>query len=123
MHVCFGSVLAQHLAFHKFSRSLTAPFPLPPLLPFPLSSPRDFLIFSWLLFLPCTWGVALATPSATMPDMGLLALFGVGSVIMRGAGCKLLPLPLYTAGRNKQTPLATKNLLEDTDGLRRPPFY
>ena len=58
-----------------------------------------------------------------MPDMGLLALFGVGSVIMRGAGCKLLPLPLYTAGRNKQTPLATKNLLEDTDGLRRPPFY
>ena len=24
-------------------------------------------------------------------------------------------------GRNKQTPLATKNLLEDTDGLRRPP--
>ena len=25
------------------------------------------------------------------------------------------------SGRNKQTPLATKNLLEDTDGLRRPP--
>ena len=24
-------------------------------------------------------------------------------------------------GRNKQTPLATKNLLEDTDGLLRPP--
>ena len=24
-------------------------------------------------------------------------------------------------GRNKQTPLATKNLLEDTDGLHRPP--
>ena len=26
------------------------------------------------------------------------------------------------SGRNKQPPLATKNLLEDTDGLRRPPF-
>ena len=26
-----------------------------------------------------------------------------------------------SAGRNKQPPLATENLLEDTDGLRRPP--
>ena len=24
---------------------------------------------------------------------------------------------------NKQTPVATENLLEDTDGLRRPPFF
>ena len=28
---------------------------------------------------------------------------------------------IVASGRNKQTPLATKILLEDTDGLRRPP--
>ena len=28
---------------------------------------------------------------------------------------------MFTAGRSRNPPLATKNLLEDTDGLRRPP--
>lgn len=51
----------------------------------------DRPIGSWLLLLPCWWSVALA---ALMPGIGwsvyavlLLALFAIGSVAMRGAGC------------------------------------
>ena len=40
-------------------------------------------------------------------------------MLYRAAG-KTLDDP-QASGRNKQPPLATKNLLEDTDGLRRPP--
>lgn len=42
-------------------------------------------IGTWLLFWPCTWGLGLATGG--LPDLGLLALFGTGAFIMRGAGC------------------------------------
>lgn len=42
-------------------------------------------IGTWLLFWPCTWGLGLAT--AGVPDLTLLALFGTGAFIMRGAGC------------------------------------
>lgn len=42
-------------------------------------------IGTWLLFWPCTWGLGLATGG--LPDVGLLALFGAGAFIMRGAGC------------------------------------
>ena len=43
-------------------------------------------IGAWLLLWPCWWGLALAA-AGTWPDPWLLALFGVGSVVMRGAGC------------------------------------
>lgn len=39
----------------------------------------------WLLLLPCWWGVVLA--GGAVPDLWLMALFGVGAVVMRGAGC------------------------------------
>ena len=39
----------------------------------------------WLLLLPCWWGVAMA--SASWPSLGLLALFALGAITMRGAGC------------------------------------
>jgi 4-hydroxybenzoate polyprenyltransferase len=39
----------------------------------------------WLLLLPCWWGTALAGPG--WPDPWLLALFAVGAIVMRGAGC------------------------------------
>lgn len=39
----------------------------------------------WLLFWPCAWGIALASP--VMPSPWLLLLFGMGAIIMRGAGC------------------------------------
>ena len=47
----------------------------------------DRPIGTWLLVLPCWWSVALAMPS--WPDARLFALFAVGALIMRGAGCTL----------------------------------
>ena len=43
----------------------------------------------WLLALPCFWSVALASRSigADYPDPWLLALFAIGAVVMRAAGC------------------------------------
>ena len=43
-------------------------------------------IGTWLLLWPCWWGLALAA-AGTWPDPWLLALFGVGALVMRGAGC------------------------------------
>ena len=45
----------------------------------------DRPIGAWLLLLPCWWSVALA--SGGMPNLGLMLLFALGSVVMRGAGC------------------------------------
>lgn len=45
----------------------------------------DRPIGTWLLLLPCWWGVALASPR--FPSLWLMFLFAAGSVIMRGAGC------------------------------------
>ena len=39
----------------------------------------------WLLFFPCLWGVAAASPG--LPDVSLLLLFGLGAIVMRSAGC------------------------------------
>ena len=44
---------------------------------------------SWLLFWPCAWSIALSAGSGTLPDFHYLALFGLGAVIMRGAGCTI----------------------------------
>ena len=43
----------------------------------------------WLLLLPGWWSIALATGAAGggLPDLKLLALFLIGAVVMRGAGC------------------------------------
>ena len=46
-----------------------------------------------LLFIPCAWSLTMATfahPSISLLDYGYgLGLFGVGSLIMRGAGCTI----------------------------------
>jgi 4-hydroxybenzoate polyprenyltransferase len=47
----------------------------------------DRPIGSWLLLFPGWWGIALAGPR--WPDPKLLALFAIGAVVMRGAGCTL----------------------------------
>jgi len=47
----------------------------------------DRPIGTWLLLLPGWWGIALAGPR--WPDPLLLALFGLGAIAMRGAGCTL----------------------------------
>ncbi|WFD34281.1 4-hydroxybenzoate polyprenyltransferase [Malassezia cuniculi] len=52
----------------------------------------DKPIGSWLLYMPCTWSITLASQHIGAPPSVLLtnlALFGVGSVIMRGAGCTI----------------------------------
>jgi len=49
----------------------------------------DRPVGSWLLFWPCGWSLCLATSPGTFPDLSLLALFGVGSLVMRGAGCTI----------------------------------
>ena len=46
----------------------------------------DRPIGAWLLFLPGLWSILLARQSL-QPTLWLLLLFGVGSVVMRGAGC------------------------------------
>ena len=46
----------------------------------------DRPIGAWLLFLPGLWSVLLAHPPVA-EAVRLLVLFGIGSVVMRGAGC------------------------------------
>ncbi|WP_455372264.1 4-hydroxybenzoate octaprenyltransferase [Limibacillus halophilus] len=48
----------------------------------------DRSIGSWLLLWPGWWAIALASVAeGHAPSVTLLALFGVGAVLMRGAGC------------------------------------
>jgi 4-hydroxybenzoate polyprenyltransferase len=47
----------------------------------------DRPIGTWLLLFPGWWGIALAGPR--WPDPVLLALFALGAIVMRGAGCTL----------------------------------
>jgi 4-hydroxybenzoate polyprenyltransferase len=52
----------------------------------------DRPIGTWLLFWPCMLGLLLGAtegdrPFSTLRDLWLTVLFGVGSVVMRGAGC------------------------------------
>jgi 4-hydroxybenzoate polyprenyltransferase len=61
-----------------------------PALPYCKLARLDRPIGTWLLLLPCWWGVALATSTLAdqrWPELRLLALFAVGSLLMRGAGC------------------------------------
>ena len=76
-----------------------------------------------MLFLAAILGVV---QGCTLP--ALLYLFGdsldaFGDIDPADEINKIIPklLVVGASDRNKQTPLATKNLLEDTDGLRRPP--
>ena len=45
----------------------------------------DRPIGTWLLLFPCWWSLALAWRGWS--DLWLFALFGIGAVVMRGAGC------------------------------------
>lgn len=48
-----------------------------------LDRPIGTALLAW----PCFWSIALAAPVGALPDVGLLATFGVGSLLLRGAGC------------------------------------
>jgi 4-hydroxybenzoate polyprenyltransferase len=59
---------------------------LPPTLrPYARLARLDRPIGTWLLLFPCWWGLALAGAL----DPWLYLVFGVGAVLMRGAGCTL----------------------------------
>lgn len=47
------------------------------------------IVGTWLLYLPCTWSIALAANPGCFPHLGMLALFGTGALLMRGAGCTI----------------------------------
>lgn len=49
----------------------------------------DRPIGSWLLFWPCAWGISMSTVAGCWPDPYMLALFGTGAFVMRGAGCTI----------------------------------
>ncbi len=49
----------------------------------------DRPIGTWLLLFPGWWAIAMAAPEAHWPDWRLMALFGIGAIVMRGAGCTL----------------------------------
>ena len=42
---------------------------------------------TWLLYWPGAWSIAFAAPPGSAPNIGLLALFGVGALCMRASGC------------------------------------
>lgn len=49
----------------------------------------DRPIGTWLLFWPCGWSLALSAAPGCLPDPWLMMLFGVGAMVMRGAGCTI----------------------------------
>lgn len=57
--------------------------------PFLRLARADRPIGAWLLFWPCAWssGLAAVAGGAPIPNLWHLALFAIGSVAMRGAGC------------------------------------
>jgi 4-hydroxybenzoate polyprenyltransferase len=79
--------------------------------PFAVLARWDRPIGTWLLLWPCWWAVALAPG---WPDLGLLALFGIGAVAMRGAGCVVNDLADRDldakVARTRQRPLASGQL-------------
>jgi 4-hydroxybenzoate polyprenyltransferase len=56
--------------------------------PYCILARLDRPIGTWLLLLPCWWGLALAA-SGQGPSLWLMALFTVGALVMRGAGCTI----------------------------------
>ncbi|XP_054718127.1 4-hydroxybenzoate polyprenyltransferase, mitochondrial-like [Uloborus diversus] len=49
----------------------------------------DKPIGTWLLLWPCFWSLSMASAPGCLPDPALLALFGSGALLMRGAGCTI----------------------------------
>ena len=70
--------------FAKILRTVNAK-PQTPMNPYLRLMRLDKPIGTWLLLLPCWWGVALASP--LLPNLWPMLLFGVGAIVMRGAGC------------------------------------
>ena len=77
----------------------------------------DKPIGTWLLYLPCTWSIGMSAFHFGCPvsdTLYMLGLFGMGSFIMRGAGCTINDM--WDSGfdrmvdRTKSRPLANGTL-------------
>ncbi|KAI8971880.1 UbiA prenyltransferase family [Mycotypha africana] len=66
---------------------------LPPnLAPYAFLARVDKPIGTWLLFWPCAWGISMAaynSGTSILETASMIALFGTGAIIMRGAGCTI----------------------------------
>ncbi|CAO2824478.1 unnamed protein product [Amaranthus hypochondriacus] len=49
----------------------------------------DKPIGTWLLAWPCMWSITMAAEPGNLPDFKMLALFGCGALLLRGAGCTI----------------------------------
>ncbi|EPS66242.1 hypothetical protein M569_08535, partial [Genlisea aurea] len=49
----------------------------------------DKPIGTWLLAWPCMWSITLAASPGSLPDIKMITLFGIGAVLLRGAGCTI----------------------------------
>ncbi|KAK7394935.1 hypothetical protein VNO78_15476 [Psophocarpus tetragonolobus] len=80
----------------------------------------DKPIGTWLLLLPCMWSITLAATPGHLPDFKMIALFGCGALLLRGAGCTvndLLDRDIDTmVERTKLRPVAS-GLLTPFQGL------
>ncbi|XLU75442.1 hypothetical protein S245_034495 [Arachis hypogaea] len=80
----------------------------------------DKPIGTWLLLWPCMWSITLAATPGQLPDFKMLALFGCGALLLRGAGCTindLLDRDIDTkVERTKSRPVAS-GLLTPFQGL------
>lgn len=69
---------------------------------------------TWLLLLPCWWGIALCTAPGTLPSLNTIALFGLGAFLMRSAGCIINDIWDrkfdVSVERTKSRPIASKQL-------------
>lgn len=84
------------------------------LIPYLHLARADKQIGTYLLFWPCSWGVALAAPLGTLPDGYLIAKFALGALVMRSAGCTINDLfdrdIDKQVARTKDRPLAAGTL-------------
>ncbi|KAK8569687.1 hypothetical protein V6N13_046734 [Hibiscus sabdariffa] len=61
---------------------------LPPgIQPYAKLARLDKPIGTWLLAWPCMWSITLASTPGHLPDFKMMALFGCGALLLRGAGC------------------------------------
>uniref|UniRef100_A0A0K0DW14 4-hydroxybenzoate polyprenyltransferase, mitochondrial n=1 Tax=Strongyloides stercoralis TaxID=6248 RepID=A0A0K0DW14_STRER len=100
----------------KFSASELVKKSPEPIQPYLYLMRLDKPIGTWLLYWPCTWSIALATPPGDLPSLYMLTLFGTGSILMRSAGCVINDLWDKDfdkrVERTKNRPLASGRLTE-----------
>ncbi|MCB1651190.1 MAG: 4-hydroxybenzoate octaprenyltransferase [Alphaproteobacteria bacterium] len=82
--------------------------------PYILLARLDRPIGIWLLLLPGLWSIALASPALTKQTLWIAALFTLGAIVMRAAGCVINDLWDKNLDaqveRTRQRPLAAGTL-------------